>query len=167
MSDFNGLINRVEAVLHGYTENTEPTSWLTTSATSTSTSLTVYDASVIGRGYIEIDDEIVFVNNTDNVANTLTLAPWGRAQRGTTAAAHSSNAKVTVSPLFPRQEIKNAINDTINAMYPMVFAVASYDFTYVAAQYSYSIPAAVENILSATYSIIGPSKSGFQFVLGN
>ena len=161
MSDFNGLINRVEAVLHGYTENTEPTSWLTTSATTTSTTLTVYDASVIGRGYIEIDDEIVFVNNTDNVANTLTVAPWGRAQRGTTAAAHSTNAKVTVSPLFPRQEIKNAINDTINAMYPMVFGVASYDFTYVAAQYSYSIPSAVENILSATYSIVGPSKEWF------
>jgi hypothetical protein len=46
-------------------------------------------------------------------------------------------------------------------MYPMVFAVASYDFTYVAAQYSYSIPAAVENILSATYSIVGPSKEWF------
>jgi hypothetical protein len=161
MSDFGGLINRVEAVLHGYTENTEPTTWLTTTATSATTSMTVYDASVIGRGYIQIDDEIVFVNNTDNVANTLTISPWGRAQRGTTAAAHSSNAKVTVSPLFPRQEIKNAINDTINAMYPSVFAVDTHDFTYVAAQYSYSIPAAVENILSATYSIIGPSKEWF------
>ena len=147
MSTFTQLTDRVEALLHGYTENTEPTSWLTTSATTASTTLTVYDATVVGRGYIEIDDEIVFVNNTDNVANTLTLAPGGRAQRGTTAAAHSTNAKVTVSPLFPRQEIKNAINDTINAMYPMVFGVASYDFTYVAAQYSYSIPAAVENIL--------------------
>ena len=161
MSDFAGLINRVEAVLHGYTENTEPTTWLTTTATSTTTSMTVYDASVIGRGYIQIDDEIVFVNNTDNVANTLTLPPWGRAQRGTTAAAHSANAKVTVSPLFPRQEIKNAINDTINAMYPMVFAVSSYDFDYVAARYSYSIPAAVENVLSVPYSTIGPSREWF------
>jgi hypothetical protein len=123
--------------------------------------MTVYDASVIGRGYIQVDDEIVFVNSTDNVANTLTLSPWGRAQRGTTAATHSANAKVTVSPLFPRQEIKNAINDTINAMYPMVFAVASYDFDYIASQYSYSIPAAVENVLSVTYSIVGPSKEWF------
>jgi len=161
MSTFAQLSDRVEAVLHGYTENTEPTTWLTTSATSTTTSMTVNDASVIGRGYIQINDEIVFVNNTDNVANTLTLSPWGRAQRGTSAAAHSSNAKVTASPLFPRQEIKNAINDTINAMYPSVFAVGTYDFDYVAAQYSYSIPAAVDNVLSVTYSIIGPSKEWF------
>lgn len=161
MSTFGQLADRVESVLHGYTENTEPSTWLTTSATSTSTSLTVYDASVVGRGYVQVDDEIVFVNSTDNVANTLTIAPWGRAQRGTTAAAHSSNAKVTVSPTFPRQEIKNAINNTIDSMYPSVFAVGSYDFDYVAARYSYSIPAAVQNILSVTYSIVGPSKEWF------
>ena len=161
MSTFGQLADRVESVLHGYTENTEPSTWLTTSATSTSTSLTVYDASVVGRGYVQVDDEIVFVNSTDNVANTLTIAPWGRAQRGTTAAAHSSNAKVTVSPIFPRQEIKNAINNTIDSMYPSIFAVGSYDFDYVAARYSYSIPAAVQNILSVTYSIVGPSKEWF------
>lgn len=161
MSTFAQLADRVESVLHGYTENTEPSTWLTTSATTTTTTLTVYDASVVGRGYIQVDDEIVFVNSTDNVANTLTLAPWGRAQRGTTAAAHSSNAKVTISPLFPRNEIKNAINNTIDSMYPMVFAVGSYDFDYVAARYSYQIPAAVQNVLSVTYSIVGPSKEWF------
>lgn len=161
MSTFAQLADRVESVLHGYTENTEPSTWLTTSATSTSTSLTVYDASVVGRGYVQIDDEIVFVNSTDNVANQLNLAPWGRAQRGTTAAAHSSNAKVTVSPLFPRKEIKNAINNTIDSMYPSVFGVGSYDFTYVAARFSYQIPSEVQNVLSVTYSIVGPSKEWF------
>jgi hypothetical protein len=161
MSTFTQLADRVESVLHAYTENTEPTSWLTNSASTSATTLSVHDASVIGRGYIQIDDEIVFVHTTDNVANTLTLSPWGRGQRGTTIAAHSANAKVTVSPLFPRQEIKNAINDTINAMYPMVFALGSYDFDYIASQYSYSIPSAVENVLSVTYSIVGPSKEWF------
>lgn len=161
MSTFAQLTDRVEAVLHGYTENTEPSTWLTTSATSTSTTLTVYDASVVGRGYVQIDDEIVFVNSTDNVSNTLTLSPWGRAQRGTTAAAHTSNAKLTVSPLFPRKEIKNAINNTIDAMYPSVFAVGSTDFPYIAARFSYQIPAEVQNVLSVTYSIVGPSKEWF------
>jgi len=161
MSTFGQLADRVEAVLHGYTENTESATWLVTNATSTATTLSVYDASVIGRGYVQIDDEIVFVNTTDNVANTLTLAPWGRAQRGTTAAAHSSNAKVTMAPLFPRNEIKNAINNTIDAMYPSIFAVGTYDFDYVAAQYSYQIPAAVQNVLSVTYSTVGPSKEWF------
>lgn len=161
MSTFAQLADRVEAVLHGYTENTEPATWLVSAATSTATTISVYDASVIGRGYIQIDDEIVFVNSTDNVANTLSIAPWGRAQRGTTAAAHDSNTKVTMAPLFPRQEIKNAINNTIDAMYPMVFAVGTYDFDYIAAQYSYEIPAAVQNVLSVTYSIVGPTKEWF------
>ena len=161
MSTFAQLADRVEAVLHGYTENTEPATWLVGNATSTATTLSVYDASVIGRGYVQIDDEIVFVNSTDNVANTLTLAPWGRAQRGTSAAAHSENAKVIMGPLFPRQEIKNAINNTIDSMYPSVFAVGTYDFDYIAAQYSYQIPASVQNVLSVTYSIVGPSKEWF------
>ncbi len=147
MSTFSQLADRVEAVLHGYTENTEPATWLVGNATSTATTLSVYDASVIGRGYVQIDDEIVFVNSTDNVANTLTLAPWGRAQRGTSAASHNENAKVVMGPLFPRQEIKNAINNTIDSMYPSVFAVGTYDFDYVAAQYSYQIPAAVQNVI--------------------
>ena len=161
MSTFAQLTDRVESVLHAYTENTEPSTWLTTSATSTTTSLTVHDASVVGRGYIQVDDEIVFVHSTDNVANTLTLSPWGRGQRGTTPDSHSANAKVTVAPLFPRQEIKNAINNTIDSMYPSIFAVGSYDFDYIAAQYSYQIPAAVQNVLSVTYSLVGPSKEWF------
>jgi len=152
MSTFAQLADRVEAVLHGYTENTEAATWLVSNATSTATTVTVYDASVIGRGYVQIDDEIVFVNSTDNVANQLILAPWGRAQRGTQAAAHSQNAKVTMAPLFPRQEIKNAINNTIDSMYPSVFALGTYDFDYVAAQYSYQIPAEVQVADSDAFS---------------
>ena len=157
-STFNDLADRVEAVLHGYTENTEPSTWLTTSATTTTTTLNVYDSSGIGRGYVQIDDEIVFVNNTDNVANTLTLAPWGRGQRGTTAATHDQNAKLTASPLFPRNEIKKAINNTIDAMYPMVFATGSYDFTFIAARTTYQLPSDFQNALSVTYSTVGPTK---------
>lgn len=158
---FDDLVERVESVLHGYTNNTEPTSWLTTSATSTTTTLSVADASQMGRGFVQINDEIVFVNSTDNVANTLSLTPWGRGQRGTTATAHDSNSKVTASPIFPRNEIKKAINNTIDAMYPMVFAIGTTDFDFVAARTTYSLPADFQNILSVTYSTIGPSREWF------
>ncbi len=158
MSTFGQLADRVESVLHGYTENSEPTSWLTAPATSTATTLSVADASVFGRGYIQIDDEMLFVNNTDNVANTLTLAPWGRGQRNTTAAAHSSNVKVMASPIFPRQEIKNALNDTIQAMYPEIFAVKSADFDFIAARTTYELPADFDDAIAVTYSTIGPSR---------
>jgi len=161
MSTFSDLIERVDSVLHGYTDNVEPTSWLTSAVNSTATTLSIADATGMGRGFVQIDDEIVFVNNTDNVANTLTLAPWGRGQRGTTAAAHSSNAKVTASPIFPRAEIKKAINNTIDAMYPMVFATGTTDFDFIAARTTYQLPADFQAILGATYSTVGPSREWF------
>lgn len=161
MSTFAQLTDRVESVLHGYTDNTEPSSWLVSAATSTATTIAVADASIFGRGYVQVDDEIIFVNTTDNVANTLTVTPWGRGQRGTTAVAHDQNAKVTGTPTFPRQEIKDAINNTIQAMYPSVFATGTYDFPFIAARTTYSIPADVQNVLALTYSIVGPSKEWF------
>ena len=161
MSTFSDLIERVDSVLHGYTDNVEPTSWLTSSANSTVTTLTIADATGMGRGFVQVDDEIVFVNSTDNVSNTLTLAPWGRGQRGTTAAAHDANAKVTASPIFPRAEIKKAINNTIDAMYPMVFATGTTDFDFIAARTTYQLPADFQAILGATYSTVGPSREWF------
>jgi hypothetical protein len=158
MSTLEQITDRVDTLLHGYSLNTESTTWLTTSATSTGTSLSVYDASVIGRGIIQVDDEIMFVASTDNVNNNVTLAPWGRGQRGSTAATHNVNAKVIVSPLFPRSEIKKAINNTLDAMYPAVFAVGQYQFSYIAARTTYDVPDEIQNILSVTHSVIGPSK---------
>ena len=63
-----------------------------------------------------------------------------------------------MAPLFPRYEIKKAINDTLNAMYPQVFAVKQYQFNYIAARTTYDIPDEAQHILSVTHSVIGPSK---------
>jgi hypothetical protein len=161
MSSYSDLIERVDSVLHGYTDNVEPTTWLTASASSTATTLSIADATGMGRGFVQIDDEIVFVNSTDNVANTLTLTPWGRGQRGTTAAAHSQNAKVIASPIFPRAEIKKAINNTIDAMYPMVFATGTTDFPFIAARTTYQLPADFQAVLGVSYSTVGPSREWF------
>jgi hypothetical protein len=60
--------------------------------------------------------------------------------------------------LFPRNEIKKAINNTIDAMYPMVFATASTDFKFIAARTTYQLPADFQNALSVTYSTVGPTK---------
>ncbi len=158
MSTLNQLTERIDTLLHGYTVNSEASTWLTTSATTSTTSLTVYDTSVIGRGYIQINDEMLYVNTVNPASSTLTLAPWGRGQRGTTAAAHAANDRVTVSPLFPRNEIKRAINDTINAVYPQIFGVGQTEFSFVAAKTTYDLPDEAENILNLTHSVIGPSN---------
>ena len=158
MSTFNQLAERVDTLLHGYAIATEASTWLTTSATTASTTLTLHDVGVLGRGYIQIDDEILYVHSIDPANSQVTIAPWGRGQRGTTAATHATNARVTVAPLFPRNEIKRAINDTVNAMYPNVFGVGQTEFTYIANRTTYDLPDAAEQILNITHETIGPSK---------
>ena len=158
MATLEQLTDRVETLLHGYSLNTEATTWLTAPCTSGATTLSVYDAGSIGKGFMQIGDEMVFVNNTDNVNNQITLAPWGRGQRGTIAQDHNVNEKIVIAPLFPRYEIKKALNDTINAMYPMIFAIGQYQFPYIAARTTYDVPDEVQNVHNVTHSVIGPSK---------
>jgi len=159
VSTLEQITDRVDTLLHGYSLNMESTTWLTGAVTtSTQTTIAVNDASVVSRGFIQIGDEIMYVNNTNNIDNTLTLAPWGRGQRGTIATTHDNSSKVLIAPLFPRYEVKRAINDTINAMYPDVFAIGQYQFPFIAARTTYDIPDQVQNILSVTHHVIGPSK---------
>jgi len=159
MSTLEQMTDRVETLLHGYSLNTESTTWLTAAiTTNTATSISVNDANVVSRGFIQVDDEMMYVNSTNNIDNILTLSPWGRGQRGSVSGAHSNLAKVTVSPLFPRYEIKKALNDTLNAMYPQIYAIGQTQFNYIAARTTYDIPDAAQNILTVTHSVIGPSK---------
>jgi hypothetical protein len=159
MSTLEQMTDRIETLLHGYTLNTESTTWLTAAITNgTATSISVNDSSVVSRGFIQVGDELMYVNSTNNIDNLLTLAPWGRGQRGSVAVAHDNLSKVIASPVFPRYEIKKAINDTINSVYPQVFGIGQFQFNYIAARTTYDIPDEVENILTVTHSVIGPSK---------
>jgi hypothetical protein len=152
------MTDRIETLLHGYSMNTESTTWLVAPASSTSISISVNDSSIVSRGFVQIGDELMYVNSTNNIDNILNLAPWGRGQRGSVAVEHDNLSKVVVAPVFPRYEIKKAINDTINSVYPQVFAIGQYQFNYIAARTTYDIPDEVQNILTVTHSVIGPSK---------
>lgn len=160
MSTLEQLTDRVDTLLHGYSLNTESATWLTAAiTTATTTTFSVDNASVVSRGFAQINDEMVYVHSTNNIDNEITLAPWGRGQRGTVAStSHANLSKVTVAPIFPRYEIKKALNDTLNAMYPQVFAVKQTQFNYIAARTTYDIPDDAQNILTVTHSVIGPSK---------
>ena len=158
MSTLEQMTDRIETLLHGYSMNTESTTWLVAPASSTSISISVNDSSIVSRGFVQIGDELMYVNSTNNIDNILNLAPWGRGQRGSVAVEHDNLSKVVVAPVFPRYEIKKAINDTINSVYPQVFAIGQYQFNYIAARTTYDIPDEVQNILTVTHSVIGPSK---------
>jgi hypothetical protein len=158
MTTLNSLIDDVQLDLSGFTYRQDRVTYLLTSATSTDLVLNVASTENIGKSIIEIDDEMMWVDSYDRQANTVTIAPFGRGYNGTTAAAHSANAKVVITPTYPRAAVKRAINDTINAVYPKVFATGSTAVSFLASRTTYSVPADAIQILSMAWQSVGPTK---------
>jgi len=159
------LINEVQINLAGYTYQQDRATHLTsavTTLTSSSTSPTVLSLGStenLGKGIVEIDEELLWVDSFDRVANTATVSPYGRGYLGTTAATHTADTKVTISPTFPRYVIKKAINDTINAAGSSIFAAKVTTFTFNAAQTTYDFDGLnIQNILTIMWQSVGPSQ---------
>ena len=158
------LINEVSINLAGYTYQQDRATHLSsavTTLTSPSTSPTVlYLGSTenLGKGVVEIDEELMWLDSFDRVANTATVSPYGRGYLGTTAATHTVDTKVSISPTFPRYVIKKAINDTVNAVGSTIFAAKVTTFTFNAAQTTYDFDGLnIQNILSISWQSVGPS----------
>ena len=159
------MIDEVLINLSGYTFQQDRATHLTaavTTTTSTSASpliLSLGSTDSVGKGILEVDEELLWVDSFDRVANTATVSPYGRGYLGTTAATHTADAKVTISPTFPRFSIKRAINDTIRSLGASIFAVKSTSFTFNAAQSTYAFNSLdIKNILTVSWEDIGPSK---------
>jgi hypothetical protein len=158
------LINEVQINLAGYTYQQDRATHLTsavttlTSPSSSPTILSLGSTENLGKGVVEIDEELMWVDSFDRIANTATVSPYGRGYLGTTAATHAVDTKVTISPTFPRYVIKKAINDTINAAGSSIFAVNVTTFTFNAAQTTYDFDGLnIQNILSIMWQSVGPS----------
>lgn len=159
------LINEVLINLSGYTYQQERSTYLTqavttlTSPSSNPTILSLGSTDNVGKGVLEIDEELIWVDSFDRIANTATIAPYGRGYLGTTAATHDVDAKVTVSPIFPRHSVKKAINDTIRAMGTQLFAIKNTTFTFNAAVNTYAFNNLnIDRILRMDWQDVGPSQ---------
>jgi len=159
------LINEVQINLAGYTYQQDRATHLTsavTTTTSSSTSPTILSLGStenLGKGVVEIDEELLWIDSFDRIANTATVSPYGRGYLGTTAATHTADTKVTISPTFPRYVIKKAINDTINAAGSTIFAAKVTTFTFNAAQTTYDFDGLnIQNILTIMWQSVGPSQ---------
>lgn len=159
------MMDEVQINLSGYTFQQDRSTYLTaavttlTSPSSSPTVLSLGSTTDFGKGVIEIDDELLWIDSVDRVANTATVSPYGRGYLGTTAATHTVDTKVTVAPIFPRDSIKKAINDTINAVGASIYATKQTTFTYNAAITTYEFENLnIENILSVSWQDIGPTK---------
>lgn len=170
MTTLSEMIDEVLINLSGYTYQQDRSTYLTTAVTtltspsSSPTILSLGSTDSVGKGIIEIDEELLWVNSFDRVGNTATIAPYGRGYLGTTAATHAVDTKVTISPIFPRYVIKRAINDTIRAMGTQLMTIGQTTFVFNPSVTTYELtdsngnPLNIENILTISWQDIGPSQ---------
>tara|TARA_R110000868_G_scaffold395843_1_gene667800 strand:- start:1471 stop:2415 length:945 start_codon:yes stop_codon:yes gene_type:complete len=170
MATLTDMIDETLINLAGYTFQQDRSTYLKTDITTTTSSsaspliMSLGSTDSVGKGIVEIDEELLWVDNYDRIANTATVAPYGRGYLGSGPAAnvgtlHSADAKVTISPTFPRFSIKRAINDTVRALGANIFAVKTATFTFNSAVSTYAFSNLnIKNILSVSWQSIGPSK---------
>jgi hypothetical protein len=110
----------------------EPRNKLASSINSSATSVvTTYPLEGLRAGQVcEIDSELMYIWATDSGTKTMTVQ---RGFNGTTAASHTADAIITVSPRFPRAQVLEAVNDEIaDLSSPMngLFQVKTLDIDY-------------------------------------
>lgn len=152
------LVNEISLNLSGYTLRQDRTTHLTQAINDSELSLNFGSVTNIGKGTVEIDDELLWLDTYDRVSNSAVVAPYGRGYYGTTKASHAANAKVTIAPTFPRATIKKAINDTIDAVFPDLFGVGVHTFNFNQVKTTYSLPADVETVLYVSWKSTGPTE---------
>jgi hypothetical protein len=168
MPNINDMIDEVLINLAGYTYQQDRATYITQNVPATASTIAVpivlqlASTDNIGKGTIEINEELIWLDSFDRVSNTATVPPWGRGYLGTTRAEHTAGTKVTITPTFPRYVVKKAINDTIAAFGATIFAVKTTSFTFNAAQTTYAFNNLnIHNIMSLMWQDIGPSKEWF------
>ena len=162
MSTGTQVINRtVRQLLSGTVERRNKLAAnLTASATSVVLS---YDLDGLRAGSVfEIDSELFYVWEAVSGTKTLTVE---RGFNGTTAAAHTANAIVTVNPRFPRAQILEALNDELaDLSSPMhgLFQVKSFDEDYNGSDMLINLPQISSIIDVLTVHIRHQSDEYFQ-----
>ena len=159
MATFDDMVNEVRASLSGYTMRQDRITYITSALTTVSTAIPVGSAANLAKGIIEIDDELIWIDSFDKTTASLNVIPgFGRGFQNTSAAPHAQYAQVTLTPTFPRVIIKQAINDTINSVYPKLWAINSTTFTFNASQVAYALPDDLQSIIYMSWQTTGSSK---------
>ena len=161
MPSFSQLINEVQTNLQGYTLRQDRITNLANAGgiSATELGIKIGSADNLAKGIIQIDEELIWINNFDRQNLTLNaIAGFGRGYMGTTPSPHAELAQVILTPTFPVTMIKQALNDTINSLYPKLFGVAHTTFQYNAAQIAYPLPDDTRDVLFISWQTPGPSR---------
>lgn len=157
MSTFSQLTDQLLMQLYGYTTLQDQSTYLTSGMNEASLGFTVSDVTAMSRGIVEIGDEIIWVD-TVGTDGTVVVPPYGRGFRGTTAATHTVGDRVVSSPMFPRQMVKDALNDAIRAVYPDLYGVSNTTFMFNPAVSTYALPSGALDVIAVSWQTTGPSR---------
>lgn len=158
MTTYNELVDSTLMYLYGFTTLQDQATYLTENIAADTTGIPVADTAAISRGIVEIGNELIWVDQSNSTSGMLTVPPYGRGYRGTTATTHDSGSRVVSSPLFPRVLVARAVNETIRSVYPSLWGIGETSFTANPAITTYGMPAGTTNILQVRWQTIGPSK---------
>jgi hypothetical protein len=168
MPTLENMIDEVLINLAGYTYQQDRATHITQDVSATASTiaspiiLQLASTDNIGKGAIEINEELFWLESFDRVSNTATVPPYGRGYLGTDIAAHTAGTKVTITPTFPRYVVKKALNDSIAACGSNIFAVKTTSFVFNAAQTTYAFNNLnINNIMTIMWQDIGPSQEWF------
>lgn len=162
MATLKDMVDEVRSNLAGYTMRQDRITYLANAVpgiTTTTKAIVIGSAANLAKGIIEIDDELIWIDSFDKSTATLNVIEgFGRGYGNTSPAPHANGAQVTLAPTFPRVNIKQAINDTINSVFPKLWTVQSTTFNFNTVQTSYAIPDDAEDVIGISWQTTGPTK---------
>lgn len=161
MATLNQLTEQTIGEINSYVKNQESVTIITSAVTAGATTMLIDDASSLSKGIVEIDDELIYAKKIIASSGTIQVLGTsgnavGRGWRGTTATSHVSGSIVRNNPIFPRNQVKRAINETIKGMtFP---CIANTTFTFNGADYSYVMPDALVDVTGVSWDV--PDSTG-------
>lgn len=156
MPTLDAMVEETIGHLRAFSVEQEMKTTLDGSLTDSATTFQVDNIDRVTGGLVEIDEELVEVSEADSLTNTVTVYPWGRGQQGSTAAAHSDNARVTISPRWPRVRVKRVLNEVIAGLWPDLFKVATDQSNTTSFLVSaYPLPATARRVLDVQWETTG------------
>jgi hypothetical protein len=158
MTTFAQMIDDTLMQLTGFSTFQDQATYLTEAIDTDDLTIPVADATAVSRGLIEIGSELIQVDGVNTTSGSLTIPPYGRGYRSSTAASHASGTRVVSSPMFPRTMVKKALNDAIKSVYPELFAIGSTIFSFQPSITAYNLPAGALDVLQIRWQSTGPSK---------
>ena len=144
--------------MYGMDTHQDQETHLTVAINATDLVLHVDNASILSRGLIEVHSELMQATSVDVNAGTVTIAPYGRGYRGTTAASAAINDRLVAAPLIPYHMMLNALNEAVQGVWPDIHGENHTDITTTGSANTYALPAGAINVLEVNYESRGSSK---------